>query len=174
MKPFFTCFICSFILLTARAQKSPEFPKGWVLYLQELHGAVTNFTTSPDLFVSSLRLSPQVTVVPGHLRLGGSAAAVFNNKKLEGTFGPNLVVNLLSPNVKNLGTILNIQLQGEYLWGTISNQRLIGGLLNIEIGQVAVIGLSMHRDYVLNDWWFQAGFGYNLLHKKKGLQDPMK
>ena len=171
MKKLLTGTACFMIFLFAAAQKTPEFPKGWVMYLQEHHGAVTNFTSSPDLFISSLRLSPQVTVVPGHLRLGGTAAGVFTNKKLQGAFGPNLVVNLLAPDVKKLGSVLNVQLQGEYLWGT-AQQRLIGGLLNIEIGQLIVVGLSAHRDYALNQWWFQAGVGYNLLHKKMA-SDPL-
>jgi len=35
-----------------------------------------------------------------------------------------------------------------------------------------VVGLSAHRDYALNQWWFQAGVGYNLLHKKMA-SDPL-
>jgi len=171
MKQLLLCIACTCIFLGASAQKTPEFPKGWVLYLQEHHGVSTNFTAAPDLFVSSLRLSPQVTVVPGHLRLGATAAAAFTHKKADGLFGPHLVVNLLSPDVKKMGSVLNIQLQGEYLWGT-RNQRLVGGLLNFEIGQILVAGLSMHRDYALNEWWFQAGVGYNLLRKKIS-NDPM-
>jgi hypothetical protein len=172
MKQLFAFPVCLIIFFSASAQKTPEFPKGWVMYLEEYHGAATNFTVSPDLFISALRLVPQVTVVPGHLRLGGTMGAVFNNKKLEGTFGPNLAVNLFAPDIKKLGSAFNAQLQAEYLWGTINNQRLIGGLINIEIGQLAIIGLSVHRDYVFNYWWFQGGFGYNLLHKKIP-RDPM-
>jgi hypothetical protein len=84
------------------------------------------------------------------------------------------VVKLASLNAKQLGSLLNVQLQLEHLWGT-DKQKLLGGLLHAELGQLLVIGLGMHRDYGLNDWWFQGGIGFNLLHKKnKGLQDPMK
>lgn len=105
-------------------------------------------------------------MIPGYLRFGATTAAVFDNKKSDGTFGPNLAVSLWSPTVSNLGRGLNVQLQGEYLWGT-SSQRLIGGLPNIELAKEIIVGLSMHRDYALNDWWFQAGVGYNFLHTKK-------
>ncbi|MEO5595134.1 MAG: hypothetical protein ABIR15_16525 [Chitinophagaceae bacterium] len=173
MKQLFTGIACLFIFLSARAQKDPEFPKGWVMYLQEHHGIATNFTTSPDLFISGLRLSPQATIVPGLLRLGGTAGAIFNNKKFDGTFGPNAVVKLATMGAPGKGSILNVQLQAEYLWGT-NHQKLIGGLLHIELIQLLVVGLSAHRDYGLNTWWFQGGIGYNLLHKKKkdGVFDP--
>src|SRR5450432_3505816 len=174
MKQLLLCFAASIVSLSAMAQKGPEFPKGWVMYLEEDHGVSTNFTSSPDLFVSGLRLSPQATVIPGILRIGATAGAVFTNKKLDGTFGPNVAIKLAAPDVKSLGTIFNAQLQLEYLWGTTSNQRLIGGFFHVEIGQRAVIGLGIHRDYVFNYWWFQGGLGYNLLHKKKILEDPIK
>jgi hypothetical protein len=174
MKQLFTSYACLMIFLSATAQKDPEFPKGCVMYLESQLGTTTRFNTSPDLFLSTLRLSPQVTLVPGYLRLGGTAAAVFNNKKADGTFGPNLVIKLATLNVKPLGSLLNVQLQLEHLWGT-DKQKLLGGLLHVELGQLMVIGLSMHRDYGLNDWWFQGGIGYNLLRKKnKKLQDPIK
>lgn len=174
MKRMFVCCACLILFFSAAAQTDTEFPKGWVMYLQSQLGTTTHSTSSPDLFLSSLRLSPQMTVVPGYLRLGATAAAVFNNKRADGTFGPNLVVKLASVNVQQLGSLLNLQLQLEHLWGT-GKQKLLGGLLHAELGQLLIIGLSMHRDYGLNDWWFQGGIGYNLLRKKnKVLQDPMK
>ena len=171
-------FVCGLLsigfFISATAQRDPEFPKGWVLYLQAHDGMVTNFTTAPDLFVAGLSLSPQLTVVPGLLRLGGTAGAIFNNKKIAGVFGPNLVIKLASLQANSLGSILNLQLQLEHLWGT-SQQKLLGGLLQSEIGQFFRLGFSIHRDYGLNTWWFQGGLGYNLLRKKKkGIEDPMK
>jgi hypothetical protein len=174
MKRFVCGLFCISLFFAAKAQKDPEFPKGWVMYLQAHDGTVTNFRSAPDLFVAGLSLSPQMTIVPGLLRIGGTAGAVFNNKKAAGIFGPDLVVKLASVQANSLGSILNLQLQLEHLWGT-GQQRLLGGLLQSEIGQLFRLGFSIHRDYGQNSWWFQGGIGYNLLRKKKkGIDDPMK
>ena len=170
--------LCSvFSLLSffcAGAQKDPEFPKGWVAYLQAHDGMITNFTTAPDLFVAGLSLAPQVTVVPGLLRIGATAGGIFANKKIDGILGPNLAVKLGTVNASMLGSILNLQLQIEHLWGT-DQQKLLGAWFQSEIGQLVRIGFAVHRDYGLNTWWVQGGFGYNLLRKKKkGIEDPMK
>ncbi len=166
MKRLLTCFIFSLVYINTIAQTDPEFPKGAVMYLESHHGIATNFHNSPDLFVGYLSITPQVTIVPAHLRLGATAGLLFNNKKFDGLFGPNLVLKLKTLDVKPMGSILNLQLKLEHLWGT-NKQKLIGGGLSAEIGQIVLIGLSLHRDYGLNYWWFQGGLGYNLLHKKK-------
>jgi len=174
MKSLLTFIFFLPIVYVTNAQKDTEFPKGWVIYLQAQQGMVTRFTTSPDLFVGGLRLSPQATLVPGLLRVGASAGAVFNNKTMNGLFGANVAIKLATINVMNLGSLLNLQLQAEHLWGT-NHQKLAGGLLHIEVGQLLVLGLSVHRDYAIGNWWFQSGLGVNLLHKKKTtIEDPMK
>jgi hypothetical protein len=174
MRQLLTALFCIGCFYSTLAQKDPEFPRGWVMYLEGNHGVATNFSSAPDLFVQGLRLAPQATVVPGHIRVGATVSGIFFNKKIDGCFGPNLVFKLASKQAKPMGSLLNIQLQLEHLWGT-GDQRLLGGLLHIELGQFLVVGLTMHRDYGLNYWWFQTGLGYNLLRKKrKGLEDPMK
>ncbi len=167
MKKLLLIIICSTFILYTSAQKDPEFPKGWVMYLESHHGIASNFHKTPDLFVGYLSITPQVTVVPSKLRLGTTVGLLFTNKKLDGLFGPNLVYKIKTLNVKQMGSILNLQVKAEHLWST-NHQKLIGGGINAELGQLLLIGLSMHRDYGLNYWWFEFGLGYNLLRKKKG------
>lgn len=168
MKQLLCCSLCCLLFAIGNAQKDTEFPKGAVMYLESHHGLATNFKHySPDLFVGYLSLTPQVTVVPQHLRLGATAGLLFNNKRFDGLFGANAVLKLKTLDVKPMGSLLNLQLKVEHLWGT-NKQKLIGGGLNAEIGEIVLIGLSLHRDYGLNYWWFQGGLGFNLLHKKKG------
>jgi hypothetical protein len=156
---------CFFLLL---AQQDPEFPKEkWVLYLEAHQGMATNFHRNPDVYVGGVRLTPQFPVIAGKLRLGAVAGAVFTNKKWHGTFGPNLAWKLKSLQVKEFGSLLNLQLQAEHLWGT-NRQRLAGGGVKTEIGQLLTIAIMGHRDYHLNYWWWQVGIGFNLLRKKKG------
>ena len=166
-------FVFTLMILCAAAQNNPEFPRGAVLYLQAKDGMVTRFSPSPELFVASLGINPQVTVVPGYLRVGGTAEGDYTSKKVEGLFGPNIAVRLATLSAKNLGSILNLQLQLDHLWGT-NSRRLIGGSLQTEIGQAFQIIISAHRDYGYNTWWFRGGIGYNIIRKKrKGLEDPM-
>jgi hypothetical protein len=155
------------LVIAVQAQKDPEFPKGWVLYLEAHQGIATNFKYTPDLYVGGLQLSPQVTVIESRLRLGASAGLVFNNKKFSGTFGPRLSYKLTTLNLKQFGSLLNLQLEAEHVWGT-DKQKLIGGGIKAEIGQLLMTGLTIHREYQYNYWWFQWGFGFNLAHKKKG------
>lgn len=161
-----------FQLLTA--QQDPEFPKRkWVMYLEAHQGIATNFRNTPDIYVGGLRINPQFTAIAGKLRLGAVAGAVFTNKKTYGTFGPNLSLKLKSLQAKEFGSILNIQLQAEHLWGT-GKQKLAGGGIKSEIGQLLMVSITGHRDYHLNYWWWQAGIGFNLLRKKKGPpSDPL-
>jgi hypothetical protein len=149
------------------AQDDPEFPKGYVFYVEGHHGLSTNFKgSSPDIFVSGLRANPQITVVTHLLRLGGAANLIFTNKTFYGVFGPTVNYKIKTLNVKSMGSILNLQLQAEHLWGT-DKQRLIGGGLKAEAGQLILLGFMLHRDYNLNYWWFQGGLGINLKKKKK-------
>jgi len=158
--------IISGLFVCSQSLRAQEFPKGWVLYGEGLQGISTNFGAAPDLYTGSLELSPMTTVVESHLRLGGVAGLLFTNKKLDGIFGPRLAWKLKDFTVSEFGSVANLQLQLEAIWGT-SNQRLIGGGPKLEIAKFVTIGITAHRDYHLNDWWFRLGVGYNFLHKKR-------
>jgi hypothetical protein len=156
-----------FLSLSCVAQDDPEMPKGWAFYIEGHHGLSTNFKgSSPDMFVAGLRTNPQVTIAPHHLRLGVTGELAFTNKKFYGLFGPTLNWKIKTLNVKNFGSILNLQVQAEHLWGT-DKQRLAGAGLKAEVGQMIMLGFMIHRDYNLNYWWFQGGLGINLVKKKK-------
>ena len=160
------------ISLSVQAQE--EFPKGWVLYLEAMQGAVTSFHGRPDVYVGSLQASPQVTLIPNTLRLSAIGGAAFYNKKFYGTGGAGLNWKLSTVSFHPFGSLLNLQLQLQHLWGT-GKQKMIGGGFKAELGQIMMLGISVHRDYKLNGWWLQAGIGFNLLHKKKkASQDPFE
>ena len=158
--------LISAYLIASPQLRAQEFPKGWVLYGEASQGISTNFKSAPDLYVGSFELNPMATVVPSHLRLGGVAGLLFTDKKLDGIFGPRLAWNLSTLKVSEFGSFANLQLQLDALWGT-SSQRLIGGGPKLEIARLLTLGITAHRDYNLNDWWFRMSVGYNFLHKKK-------
>ncbi len=162
------------LFLSVYCQSDPEFPKGWVVYANAHQGMATNFKYSPDLYVGGIQVVPQVTVVPAHLRFGASAGLVYSGKKFSGLFGPKLSWKISTLNVKQLGSILNLQLEAEHLWGT-DKQKLAGGGIKAEIGQLLLTGLTIHREYQFNYWWFQWSVGFNLARKKKnGPDDPLQ
>ena len=156
--------------LSAQAQE--EFPKGWVMYGEALQGAVTSFHARPDLYVGNLQLSPQVTLVPDYLRLSAIGGIAFYNKHWYGTYGAGLNFKLATIRFEPFGSLLNLQAQLQHLWGT-KDQKLVGGGIKAELGQIILLGISAHRDYGLHEWWLQSGIGFNFLHKKKSAsQDP--
>ena len=172
MKKTYCLVLFISILSNLYAQNDYEFPKGWVLNLENFQGAATKFNETPDLYLTELRLSPQYTVAPALLRIGGSAGVVFTNKKLSGLFGANLALKIKTINIPNFNaSLLNIQWIAEHLWGT-EQQQLVGTGFKIEAAQMLLLSLTADRDYRLNYWRFQIGFGYNFIRNKVH-KDPL-
>lgn len=167
-RKLFFVFLFTNALSFCHAQTDTEFPKGFIMYGKLHSGMVTNFS-SPDLFVGGIQLASQYTVVPHVLRLGAIAGGFYNNKKFQGEFGPSVSLKLKTFNAKlegaTVGSIGNLNLLIDHLWGT-DKQRLIGGGLVMDIG-VITIGVTSHRDYNLNTWWFQSEIGIRLTKKHK-------
>ncbi len=158
------------VLVTALAnaqQQDTEFTQGWLLNLKLTNGAVTNFkSTAPDAYTGGLSLNPQVTVVPGLLRLGTNLGAAYTSKKVSGLFGPVIALKLTEFGTKNFGTLANMQLIAEASWGT-NRQQMVGGGLGFEILSLAHIGITAQRDYKLNNWWLQSFIAIRLSKQKQ-------
>ena len=161
---FIACILSagSLFSFTAAAQ---EFPKGWVFPLELGQGSVTTFHNPPDLYLGSLTFIPQYTLIKSRLRIGAAAAGAYTNKRVYGLAGPHLALMLTDRPKVLSSTVLNVQLTAEHLWGT-KEQRLAGGGLTAEVGQLATFSLKALRDYRLNAWWLQAAIGVNLFMKK--------
>lgn len=164
-------FFSFLIFLAGQLQaQDTQFPKGWEIQLKLTNGVVTSFhSNTPDMYTGALGLSTQYAVVPHKLRLGATAMAAYSNKKLSGLFGPSVAWKLKSLETKLFG-IGNIHLLAEHLWGT-KKQRLIGGGPYIELGHTLLIGITAHRDYHLNGWWFQSAIAIRLNKRKTDQQE---
>ena len=156
-------FCCSLF-----AQKNdPEFPKEFIMHMKLHNGMVTNFHgLAPDQYVGGLQLIPQYTFVPGKLRGGIIVDGFYTGKKFQAAFGPTISFKLKSINVGPVGTGGNIHLSADYLFGT-QNQRLIGGGIHADVLNWVVIGLTAHRDYYHNTWWFQNAVGFRISKLKR-------
>ena len=167
-----SCFTLLFLgfVNCCSAQSDPEFPKGFILYAKWHNGMITNFTSRPDLYVGGLQLAPQYTIVPHLLRAGIIAGGFYGDKKIQGEFGPTLSLKLKTfhANLKGagIGSLGNLNLRVDHLWGT-GKQRLLGGGLILDAGNIVSFGLTAHRDYRLNNWWLQSEVSIRISKKRK-------
>ena len=152
------------------AQSDTEFPKGFILYGKLHNGMITDFTSRPDLYVGGLQLAPQYTVVPHLLRAGIIAGGFYGNKKIQGELGPSVSFKLKTFNANlqgaRVGSFGNLNLLVDHLWGS-GKQRLLGGGLILDAGNIVSFGLTAHRDYGLNNWWFQSEIAIRISKKRK-------
>lgn len=161
---FFVIFLTS-IQTDAVAQSDPEFPKGFIMYAKFHTGMVTNFTHYPDLYTGGLQLASQVTVIPHLLRAGAISGVFYTNKNMDVEIGPSLSIKLktFKANLQGaqVGSVGNINLLIDHLWGT-GKQRLFGGGIILDLGNLLTVGIISHRDYNLKTWWFQVEVGIRI------------
>lgn len=160
-----TMLLCGASLL-ASAQ-DPEFPRGeFIMHLRLHNGMITSFRSAPDVYVGGLQLVPQWTVVANRIRVGLVAGGLYTGKKLQGQAGPTVSVKLKSFRLKEFGSGGNIHLSLDHLWVTQA-QQLLGGSINLDLLNLLVTGLSVHRDYHLNSWWFQGTIAFRISRTKQ-------
>ncbi len=142
--------------------QDPEFPKEFIMHLKLHNGMVTNFKgNTPDIYAGGIQLIPQYTVVKNLLRAGVILNGFYTSKQLQGAAGPTLSIKLKTLHARPFGSAGNIHLNIDHLWGT-EHQRLLGGGINADIGNRLVLGLTLHRDYNLNNWWLQNTLGLRI------------
>jgi hypothetical protein len=130
-------------------------------------GMVTNFhSTQPDVFVGGFGIAPQYTLLQNKLRGGLLGEIFYTGKKLQAGIGPTVSWKLANFNLSKFGSGGNIHISFDHLWGT-GGQRLFGGGVNVDLLNLIVLGLSVHRDYALNTWWVRSGFGIRLSKVKQ-------
>lgn len=170
VKKYCTTLLFFVFAAQCQAQTDTEFPKGFILYAKLHNGMTTDFTSKPDLYVGGLQLAPQYTIVPHLLRAGIIAGGFYGNKKIQGEFGPSLSLKLKTFHANlqgaGVGSFGNLNLLVSHLWGT-GKQRLLGGGLILDAGNIISFGLTAHRDYGLNNWWFQSEIAIRISKKRK-------
>ncbi len=159
-------FCCCFFRLSAQTTQDPEFPKEFIMHLKLHNGMVTNFTNAPDIYAGGIQLIPQYTFIPKVMRGGIIADVYYSNKKLSAAFGPTVSFKLKTFKAAPFGSLGNVHLNLDHLWGT-HKEHLIGGGINADIANKIVLGLTIHRDYNLNTWWLQNTVGIRISKLKK-------
>jgi hypothetical protein len=150
---------------------TPEFPKGFVGYLDLQQGLVSDFKTTPDYYQVGFTFNPQYTIVPSRLRIGVQVGALYTQGRWGVQAGPTVALRLWDMRAGVFGTVLNTQLIAGHYWGSFG-QKLVGGGLQAEIVQLFNLSFTGYRDYGNGQWWLQSSLGFNILHPKKKSSDP--
>jgi len=159
---------CLLLFRLFAQSQDPEFPKQEFTLHAKLHnGFITNFhSNAPDQYVGGIQIVPQFVIIENRLRGGIIADGFYSGKKVQAAVGPTLSYKLATIQLKKFGSGGNLHLSLDHLWGT-NNQRLLGGGLNIDLLNFVTTGISAHRDYNLNTWWFQTSFGIRISKVKQ-------
>ena len=146
--------------------QDPEFPQGFIMHLNLQSGIVTSFNNAPELYTGGVQLVPQYTLITNLLRGGAIADAFYTSKNLQGAIGPTLSIKLTTFYAGKFGSIGNLNLSFDHLWGT-GSERLFGGGINVDLVNKFVLSLSLQRDYNLDTWWIQSGLAFKISKTKK-------
>lgn len=166
MKSMALCVLLGLSFSLCAQINDPEYPKGFIMHARLHNGMLTKFGGMPDAYLGGLQLVPQVTLVPHKLRAGIVAGAFYTQQKLQALAGPAISWKVKTLYASFFGSAGNINLSADHWWGT-GGQHLAGGGINLDIGNLLLIGLGAHRDYRLNNWWIQQSLGLRLSKKKK-------
>ena len=148
------------------SQEDPEFKKGYILHARVHNGMITTFHRSPEPFIAGLQFVPQYTIIPAKLRAGIVAGGFYTNQQIQALAGPTFSYKLKTFHAGPFGTAGNLQVNLDHLWGT-DQQILFGGGIHLDLLNRVTLGLSVHRDYNLSNWWMQTAVGFRISGIKK-------
>jgi hypothetical protein len=157
LRALLLCALCA----SSAASAQTEFPKEFITHIRLHSGMITYGGDAPELFVGGLQLVPQVTLVPYKLRGGIVAGGFYAYNSVHGLFGPTISYKLTEFKGGHFGSLGNLHLNFDHLWGT-DEQRLAGGGFNLDLLNKLVVGITAHRDYRLNNWWIQSGIAFRI------------
>ncbi len=163
MKQFAPILFAVFPLLPAQAQ---EFPKGFSMPIEVGQGFNKPDKQSP-LYLVTLQVVPQVTLLPGRLRLGAVLGGFYPASRVGVLAGPRLTVKLLEGPPVFSASSFNLHLLGEFLWATApapaNGRQLLGGGIGLGSSDLVTVSLKLHRDLNGSATWFQLSIGYNVV-----------
>ena len=160
------CLLNFLIITSIYTSAQTEFPNEFIMHLRLHSGMITYKKPAPDIFVGGLQLVPQVTLVEHTLRGGMVAGGFYANSDIHGLLGPTISLKLTEFKGGYFGSIANVHLNLDHLWGT-DEQRLAGAGINLDLLNKLVVSLMAHRDYRLNHWWIQSGISFRLSKVKQ-------
>ena len=161
IKTFMLSVLC-FISIITTAQQT-EFPKEFIAHVR-LHSGMI-ISPGADLFVGGLQIVPEYTLIEHKLRGGVVVGGFYSYSEINGLFGPTLSLKLTEFKGGHFGSLGNLHLNFDHLWGT-DKQRLAGAGINLDLLNKLVVSLTAHRDYKWDQWWIQTGIAFRITKVK--------
>lgn len=153
--------------LLSHVALAQEFPKGFSLPVELGQGF--NQPAATPLYLLTLQAVPQVTVIPGRLRLGAVLGSFYPATRVGVLAGPRLTLKLLEGPPVLAASSFNLHLLAEFLWATApapdNSRQLLGGGIGLGSSDLATLSFKVHRDLKQSATWFQVGVGYNLFKR---------
>ena len=100
------------------------------------------------------------------LRGGVIFGGFYSYSEINGLIGPTLSLKLTELQGGHFGSLGNLHLNVDHLWGT-DKQRLAGAGINLDLLNKLVVSLTAHRDYKWDQWWIQTGIAFRISKVKK-------
>lgn len=149
------------VILLRQSALAQEFPKGFSMPIELGQGF--NQPSGTPLYLLTLQAVPQVTLIPGHLRLGAVVGGFYPATTVGVLAGPRLTLKLLEGPSLLSASSFNLHLITEFLWGTApaNGRQLLGGGIGLGSSDLATLSLKLHRDLQQSATWFQVCIGYN-------------
>src|SRR5687768_14954709 len=119
IKTFMLSVLCFSSLITAAQQT--EFPKEFIAHVRLQSGMVTS--PGADLFVGGIQIVPEYTLIEHKLRGGVVVGGFYSYSEINGLFGPTLSLKLTEFKGGHFGSLGNLHVNFDHLWGT-DKQRL--------------------------------------------------
>jgi hypothetical protein len=158
-----------FCLYLCRVGYAQEFPKDFSMPV-ELGQGFNQPTGNHPLYLLTLQVVPQATLVPGRLRLGAVLGSYYPATRVGLLAGPRLTLKLLEGPAFLSASSFNLHLIGEFLWATAptpdTGRQLLGGGIGVGSSDLVTLALKLHRDLKQPATFFQVSIGYNLCKPK--------
>ena len=155
-------------LLAPALAGAQDIPKGAVV-MAELGQGFNHAPGGDALYLATLQVVPQWTILPGRLRAGLVLGAFYPGTRVGGLAGGRVTVKLFQGPPVLMGNSFHVHLLGEYLpavWaGPATWRQWVGAGIGLETSNLVGIALKVHRDFRTPATYGQLALAFNLRYK---------
>lgn len=165
-----TLLLLGVVLLGARGPaRGQEMPPGLTLPV-ELGQGFNHARGGDALYLATLQLTPQWTLVPGRLRAGPTLGLFYPGTRLGALAGGRLTLRVAQGPPVFLGSSFHVHLLAEYLplvrdspdrW-----RQWVGAGVGVETSNLLTLSLKLHRDLTWPATYGQLAVAFNLRYQQ--------
>ena len=146
-----------------------EIPRGFDLLVEAGQG-LSHPQGGPGLYLATLQVVPQWTLVPERLRAGLVLGAVYPGTHFGGLAGGRVTVKILEGPPFLLAKSFHVNLQGEYLPVVHTEpgtwRQWVGAGIGLETSNLLALAVRVHRDFGAPATYGQLAVAFNLRYKR--------